>query len=434
MMSEEATVALVEDDADLRASIAQSLRLAGYEVLAFDHAEAALRGIGAAFAGPVITDVRMPGMSGIDLLHRLVAQDSDLPVLLITGHGDVDMAVGALKAGAWDFLTKPFDPDVLLAAVARAASHRRVVLENRQLRVQADQASAASPLIGRSPAITRLREMASVLAGADLDVLIEGETGTGKELLARLIHGNARPGGRFVALACAAIPTQLVEGDLFASTGMVAGAQGGTLFLDDVDRASPALQARLAQFAETRLLGTGTGAAPINCRIIASISQGAAGGGGGTTDPGLLYRLAGMRLHVPPLRERSEDVLLLFTHFLGEAAARLRQPVPPIDAATRDALIANEWPGNVRQLASFADQVVLGLAQPATQTVAALPDRVAAFEREAIVDAVLQASGDVSSAIEALGLPRKTFYYKVSRHGIDLPALRRTPRPSWDGK
>lgn len=343
-MIEESTVALVEDDADLRASITQSLRLAGHQVLAFDHAEAALRAIGADFAGPVITDVRMPGMSGIDLLHRLVEQDGDLPVLLITGHGDVDMAVGALKAGAWDFLAKPFDPDALLAAVARAASHRRVVLENRRLLAQADQASAASPLIGRSPAISRLREMAGVLAGADLDVLIEGETGTGKELLARLIHGGGaglRRSGRFVALACAAMPERLVDGDLFTPTGIIAGAQGGTLFLDDVDRASPALQARLAQFAETRMLGTGSGAVAINCRIIASVSDGADGGGAGTTSPGLLYRLAGMRLRMPALRERSEDVLLLFTHFLAEAATRLHRPVPPIDAAIRDALITN---------------------------------------------------------------------------------------------
>ncbi|HTG37663.1 sigma-54 dependent transcriptional regulator [Sphingomonas sp.] len=426
MTGRASVVALVEDDADLRRSMAQMLRIEGHDVTEFDSGEAALQAIGRDFAGPVVTDVRMPGLSGIDLFRRLIDRDSDLPVLLVTGHGDIEMAVAALKVGAWDFLTKPFDPAALLAAVARAASHRRLVIENRRLRAEAQAAAAVSPMIGRSPAIARLRETVDVLARVDLDVLIEGESGTGKELLARLIHsGGTRRGGRFVALACAALPEAVIDGDLFSANGPIAGAHGGTLFLDDVDRATPALQARLAEFAETRMVGARGHAVAVPCRIIATAGE-SEGTGADNIAPALRYRLAGMRLRVPPLRERHEDVPMLFAHFVETAAARLKRPAPTIDAAVRDALIRNPWPGNVRQLLNVADRFVLGLEPLAAGSAGEpLPERVAAFERDAIIDAVLSARGEVSSAIQALGLPRKTFYYKVARHGIDLAALRR---------
>jgi two-component system, NtrC family, C4-dicarboxylate transport response regulator DctD len=431
-MTARQSVALVEDDADLRLSIAQMLQLEGYEVLAFANAEAALEAIDAGFDGPVVTDVRMSGMGGIGLFHRLLEHDRELPVLLMSGHADVGMAVGALKAGAWDFLIKPFEPEVLSAAVSRAASKRALTLENRRLSALAEEAASASPFVGRSIAITRLREMGEVLAEADLDVLIEGETGTGKELFARVMHNSGRRRrGRFVVIACAAVPDLLVQTDLFAPHGSIAGAQGGTLFLDDVDQASPALQARLAQLAETRLLVGGREPMPLDCRIIAAIGKREADSPG-QISRALYYRLAGMRLQIPPLRERVEDVPLLFAHFLSEAAIRLRRPVPEIDATVRRRLLTETWPGNVRELASFADQVVLGLvdgkaiAEPASAALS-LPDRVAAFEREAITDAIKQAKGDIGQAIDALGLPRKTFYYKVKRHGIALAELRRAP-------
>lgn len=427
-MNKQQRVALVDDDADLRSSIAQMLRLEGYEVLAFTSGEAALEAIGSEFDGPVVADVRMPGIGGMALFRRLFEMDSELPVLLITGHADVEMAVSALKAGAWDFLTKPFDPEVLSAAVSRAASKRALTLENRRLRFMAEEAAIASPLVGRSVAITHLREMADVLAQADIDVLVEGETGTGKELIARIIHANGkRRRGRFVVIACAALPDALVQTELFSTQGSIAAARGGTLFLDDVDQASPALQARLAQFAETRALFGGREPVHLDCRIIAATGEGQ-GAGASQIAPALFYRLAGMRLRVPPLRDRMEDVPLLFAHFLSEAAIRLRQPIPQINEAARDRLMAGRWLGNVRELASFADQVVLGLYRPEDTAGAgtlSLPERIAAFERNAIVDAIRSAGGNVRAAIEKLGVPRKTFYYKVNRHNIDLAEMRR---------
>lgn len=425
-------VALVDDDADIRGSIAQMLGLAGYRVTEHADAAAALAAVDDGFAGVVVSDVAMPGMSGVELFRRLHARDADLPVLLITGHGDVAMAVDALKAGAWDFITKPFDPDALLAAVGRAIAHRGLVMDNRRLRALA-AAPDGSPLVGRSPAIVQLRDTVALLADADIDVLIEGESGTGKELLARLIHrGGARARHRFATVACAAMPDALIEPELIGGT--IAAAARGTLFLDDVDRASPALQARLAQFAEERTvpgLAAGGDPMPVGVRLVATAAENA----GGTMDPALYYRLSAVRLRVPPLRERLDDVPLLFAHLLDLAASRLRRPLPDLTPAVRRRLIEHRWPGNVRELAHFADQVMIGLApEPGREQEAeTLPDRVAAFERQAIVEAVLAAKGDAGAAMQALGLPRKTFYYKVQRHGIDLTGLRRAGAERTDG-
>ncbi|WP_244646712.1 sigma-54-dependent transcriptional regulator [Sphingomonas sp. CFBP 8760] len=426
-------VALVDDDDDLRTALAQTLDLAGYRVVPFTGAEAALAAIDPAFPGVVVTDVRMPQIGGIELFRRLRECDPDLPVLLMTGHADVPMAVDALRAGAWDFLTKPFDPEALLAALARAVAQRSLVLDNRRLRALA-LVTDASPLVGRSVAIERLRDTIAVVAQTDIDILIEGETGTGKELVARLIHrGGRRARAPFVGVACAALPDTLLDEEMFAARGTVAAARGGTLFLDDIDRASPALQERLVPLAEDRTLRVAGGhdAMPVDLRLIATADDQAED----RVLPALFYRLAAVRLRIPPLRERLDDVPLLFAHLVDTAAARLRRPIPPLTHAVRQHLATHRWPGNVRELAHFADRVVIGLEGVEADHLAAaatLPERVDGFERQAIIDAVTAAGGEIGVAIQQLGLPRKTFYYKVQRLGIDLTTLRRSiapPRP-----
>ncbi|MEE4452746.1 sigma-54 dependent transcriptional regulator [Novosphingobium resinovorum] len=439
MSGEARRVALVEDDADLRASTAQVLTLAGFAVEAFAAAAPALAAIDAQWPGIVVSDVRMPHMSGIELFRALHERDAELPVILVTGHGDVAMAVDALKAGAWDFLTKPFDPQALVMAADRAATARALVLDNRRLRAAA-QEDEASGLVGQSPAIRRLREMVPTLANADLDLFIEGETGTGKELLARLIHrAGKRARHRFMPVACAALPEAL-EDELFAAGGdaSIASATRGTLFLDDIDQASRRLQARLTPLVEDRVLRS-PGAReplPLDLRVIATGGVGGAAGEGDLADkvaPGLFYRLAALRLRMPPLRERREDVPALFAHLAGAAASRLRLPLPVMSAAVRDHLSSHDWPGNVRELAHFAERFVLGLIEPAQPALPdaegdTLPERVDAFERDTIVAAVVAAGGEIGAAIRRLGIPRKTFYYKVHKHGIDLPDLRKGGR------
>lgn len=416
------TVALIDDDEDFRAALAQSLSLAGHMVQPFVDAASALSRIGRDFPGVVVTDVRMPGMSGVDFFHRLRAIDPELPVILITGHGDVAMAVDAIKAGAWDFLTKPFAGEALAAALQRAGTARALALENRRLRAAAGTADMA--LIGEAPAIRRLREMIPMLADATLDFVLEGATGTGKELFARLVHRAGRRGRhRFQLLDCATVPAAIVERELFGRDGMVARADRGTLFLDHLDLAPAELHHRLAQFAEARTVATDQrDPDPIDVRIVAAIDDGAAA----ALPPGLYHRLAGVSLRMPALAERAEDVPLLFAHLAAHAAERHRRPVPPLSEAAH-AAAGRAWPGNVRELERAAERFILGLETldaPAARDARTLAERLDAFERAAILDAIAAANGEINAAIAALGLPRKTFYYRVKRLDIDLRRAR----------
>jgi len=417
-------VALVDDDEDMRAATAQLLTVHGFTVQCFPEATSALAAIDPDFTGVVVTDVRMPGMSGIELFRTLYERDPELPVVLITGHGDVEMAVDAIKAGAWDFLSKPFDPEALLAATTRAAKARALTLENRQLRAAAE-AQVANGLIGDTPVMQRLRTMIPMLADAALDLVIEGETGTGKEHFARLVHrAGRRSRHRFVKLDCATVPPALVERELFEPHGMIARSDRGTLFLDNLDTASADLQARLARLAETRAVGLdGSNAQAVDLRIIAAMKE----GGQQAVSPALFHLLAGVPLRMPPLAERAADIPLLFAHFAAMAAERHRCALGSV-AEHAHRLAARAWPGNVLELEKAAERICLGLEEPslaATAGLEPLPVRLDAFERAAITDAVIAADGEIGAAIEALQLPRKTFYYRVKRLGIDLKSLRR---------
>jgi two-component system C4-dicarboxylate transport response regulator DctD len=323
MTSSLPTVALVDDDDDLRAATAQLLGLAGYRVLGFADGFGAAQAIGEDFDGIVISDVRMSHMSGVELFHLLQQRDRDLPVLLISGHADVQMAVDALKAGAWDFIEKPFAPDALLAAASRATKARKLALENRALR-RAVSGAGDQAFLGETPMIQRLRAMIPVLSQSDIDLVIEGQTGTGKELFARCVHrSSARAKHRFVTVDCALIPAAIVEREMFARGGIVASSHRGTLFLDNLDQASGDLQRRLAQFAEKRAIALDMrDPEPIDTRIIASMAE---GGRDAVTDA-LYHRIAGVPLRIPPLSERRADIRLLFTHFLQKAAERLGRP------------------------------------------------------------------------------------------------------------
>jgi two-component system C4-dicarboxylate transport response regulator DctD len=417
------------------------LTLAGFEVRAFDGAEAALAALDEDFAGPVVTDIRMPRMSGLQLFERIKALDPELPVLLVTGHGDVELAVAAMKDGVYDFISKPFDGERLATAVAHAAEKRRLVLENRRLRAAAE-APADLPLIGDTPGIRRLRETIRQVADADVDVLVLGETGSGKEVVARLLHEwSRRRAKNLVALNCGALPETVLESELFGHeagaftgadrrrVGRIEHANGGTLFLDEIESCPPAIQVKLLRVLETREvepLGTNE-RRRLDLRVVAAtkadLADPAARGG---FREDLYYRLNVVTLRIPPLRERRGDIPLLFAHFLKRAADRFGRPPPEIGAAVRDHLARHDWPGNVRELLHFADRVALGLpaetdTAPAEVPVpgdGTLPERVDRYESELIRAALRTHRGDARATIEALGVPRKTFYDKLKRHGI----------------
>lgn len=437
------TVFFVDDDAKLREANVQSLELAGIEARAFGDAESALAQIDTVFPGVLISDIRMPRMDGLQLFARVRAIDSEIPVILITGHADVPMAIGALKDGAFEFLTKPFAADHLIAATRKALETRRLVLDNRRLRAAAE-APGDSPLIGDSPAMARLRDTIAQVALADIDVLVEGETGTGKELVAAMLHRSGpRRGKPFVAVNCGALPEALAEAELFGHeagaggagrierVGRIEASNGGTLFLDEIDSMPLAVQAKLLRVLEERevlRLGADEPRA-LRLRVVAAAKadlEAAARTGAFRED--LFYRLNVVRLRLPPLRERRVDIPLLFAHFVEEAVQRIGGGRFRMTDAVRRRLSDHDWPGNVRELRNFAFSAALDLPNqgPAAQpdTALPLPERVARFETTLIREALNASGGAIAPALTALGIPRKTLYDKMNRLGIDPKAYR----------
>ncbi|KQT52735.1 Fis family transcriptional regulator [Aureimonas sp. Leaf454] len=436
-------VAFVDDDETLRSANAQTLALAGYRPLPFASAEAALEVLDATFEGVVVTDIRMPGMGGLQLFRALQRRDPDLPVILVTGHGDVDMAVAALKEGAYDFIAKPYFADRLTGSVARAAEKRRLVLDNRRLRAAAERIDTDMPLIGETPAMEKLRRTLRQVAGAEVDVLVEGETGSGKEVVAELIHRwSPRAKGAFVAINCGALPETIMESELFGHErgaftgaekrriGRIEHASGGTLFLDEIESMPQALQVKLLRVLEAREI------APLGVNEVRKVDlRVVAAAKADLSDPtargdfreDLFYRLNVVTVRIPPLRERRADVPLLFSHFLARAALRFRREVPDLSPSVRAHLSRHDWPGNVRELVHFSERVALGIEdlggsppEPGADSAAdlGLAERVEAYEARLLGEALQRHKGAAAPAIAELKIPRKTFYDKLQRHGL----------------
>jgi two-component system C4-dicarboxylate transport response regulator DctD len=433
-------VAFVDDDAVLRDANAQTLELEGLDPMPLASAAEALARLDAGFEGVVVSDVRMAGMDGFALFRRLKEMDPDLPVILVTGHADIPMAVQAMREGVYDFIPKPYAPEALVASTRRALEKRRLVLENRRLRQAAAGAEDDGLLLGETPPMQRLRRTLRHVADADVDVLVVGETGAGKEVVSAALHRWSRRAARpFVALNCGALPETVIESELFGhEAGAFTGAQkkrvgriehasGGTLFLDEIESMPPSLQVKLLRVLETREvapLGTNEVRA-LDLRVVAAskIDLGEAAARGAFRED-LFYRLNVVTVRIPPLRERRGDIPLLFAHFLARAAARFRRPAPALTSAVERHLLHHDWPGNVRELSHFAERFALGLdaeeASPPEDAVeGTLPERVERYEAGLIRQALERSGGDVRATLAALGIPRKTFYDKLARHGID---------------
>ncbi|KQZ93420.1 MULTISPECIES: sigma-54 dependent transcriptional regulator [unclassified Pseudomonas] len=432
------SVMVVDDESSIRSAVEQWLSLSGFDVQLFSRAEECLAQLPRHFAGVILSDVRMPGMSGLELLAEVQRRDADLPVILLTGHGDVPMAVDAMRDGAYDFLEKPFSPETLLGSLRRALDKRRLVLENRALHEQADnRAKLDATLLGVSRGLQTLRRQVLDLASLPVNVLIRGETGSGKELVARCLHDfGPRADKPFVALNCAAIPEQLFEAELFGhESGAFTGAQGkrigkleyadgGTLFLDEIESMPLAQQVKLLRvLQEQKLERLGSNQSiRVDLRIIAAtkpdlLDEARAG----RFREDLAYRLNVAQLRLPPLRERREDIPLLFESFAQNAAERLGRKFPPLSGAQLSHLLSHDWPGNVRELANVAERQVLGLDEPellAVEPGQSLAAQQEAFEAQCLRAALMRHKGDVKSVLEELQLPRRTFNEKMQRHGL----------------
>ncbi|QHF04771.1 MULTISPECIES: sigma-54 dependent transcriptional regulator [Pseudomonas syringae group] len=434
------SVIVVDDEAPIRQAVEQWLTLSGFTVQVFARAEECLARLPEHFPGVVLTDVRMPGISGLDLLARLQDLDKDLPVILLTGHGDVPMAVEAMREGAYDFLEKPFSPETLISNLRRALEKRQLVLENRRLHEQADARTRLdATLLGMSPSLQTLRRHVLELSQLSVNVIIRGETGSGKELVARCLHDfGPRASKPFVALNCAAIPEHLFEAELFGhESGAFTGAQGkrigrleyadgGTVFLDEIESMPMAQQVKLLRvLQDKRLERLGSNQSiEVDLRIIAAtkpdlLEEARAG----RFREDLAYRLNVAELRLPPLRERREDIPLLFNHFARAAAARMGREAAQVSAARLSQLLSHDWPGNVRELANAAERQTLGLTQPDSDTPFELTGQSLATQQEAFEAQCLRASltrhkGDIKAVLNELQLPRRTLNEKMQRHGL----------------
>ncbi|AYG43004.1 sigma-54-dependent Fis family transcriptional regulator [Pseudomonas sp. Leaf58] len=449
LIDSQAQVILVDDDPHLRQALSQTLDLAGLKVVALADAQGLAERIEADWPGVVVSDIRMPGIDGLQLLEQLHGRDSELPVLLITGHGDVPLAVQAMRAGAYDFLEKPFATDALLDSVRRALALRRLVLDNRSLRLAlSDRHQLATRLVGQSPAMQRLREQIGALAGTRADVLILGETGAGKEVVARALHDlSSRRDGPFVAINAGALAESVVESELFGhEPGAFTGAQkrrigkfefanGGTLFLDEIESMSLDVQVKLLRMLQERVVERlgGNQLIPLDIRIIAATKEDlrqSADQGRFRAD--LYYRLNVAPLRIPPLRERGDDILVLFQHFADAASQRHGLPPHTLQPAQRAMLLRHGWPGNVRELQNAAERFALGLELALDGQVppAAIPsapllsgnlsEQVEQFERSLIAAELAQPHSSMRSLAEALGVPRKTLHDKLRKHGLSF--------------
>jgi DNA-binding NtrC family response regulator len=431
-------IAIVDDEQDMRQSISQWLALSGFDTETYASAEEALKAVGADYPGVVVSDIKMPGMDGMAFLKKLMSVDSGLPVILITGHGDVPMAVEAMQVGAYDFLEKPFNPDRMTELAKKATSSRRLTLDNRALRRElSDGTGIMKKLIGSSPVMERLREDILDLGQADGHVLIDGETGTGKTLVAHALHAvGAKPGRKFVVFSCASADEATLARRIFGPMDeggqqpLVEEARGGTLVLEDIDALPASLQGRLLTWINEQ-------GVPAETRVVAiSNLQEQGKTCEDVLRPDLFYRLAALKITVPPLRARGEDILTLFTRFTEQFADEYGCDAPEIGAQEAAQLLQAPWPGNIRQLINIAERSVLqnrrgtgtiaSLIMADNETAAPtmttegkpLKEYVEAFERMLIDNTMRRHKGTIASVMEELCLPRRTLNEKMAKYGL----------------
>ena len=442
----EPVIFFIDDDAHIRQAITQTLALEDLPVRAFADGPSALAELTADFPGIILCDYHMPGMDGLAVLQAVRDCDDSIPLIILTGQGDISTAVAAMRNGAYDFIEKPFHHDGLIEIIKRALDKRRLALENRHLKAQVRGLTRPGPrLLGDSASMQTVIGLLEPLLNTSADILLHGETGSGKDAIARYIHENSnRSDHNFVAINCGAVPENLIESELFGhEAGAFTGADKrrigkfehankGTLFLDELESMPLNLQVKLLRVLEERKverLGSNQPIA-VDVRIVAATkSDLKALSDAGEFRSDLYYRLNVVQINIPPLRERKQDVPLLFHHFALIAASRYDREIIPLDAAQAAALMQHDWPGNVRELRNLAERYVLmgtaALSGPETAQLPAaggqqtLAEMLDAYEHSLLASALKACNGSIKEVMMQLGLARKTLYDKMKRHGLD---------------
>lgn len=447
----ELTVLFVDDDENMRLSAEQCLQLEDIPVITCADAKEALNHLKPDYPGVLVTDIRMPGMSGLELMEQVLALDSELPVILLTGHGDIDMAVSAMHKGAYDFQQKPFDPDHFIRMVGHALRQRALVLDNRQLRKSIESPNLLDTLlVGKSPQMQVLRDTVLDLADLPVNVLIHGETGSGKEQVATSLHQlSYRQSLPYVALNCAAMPEHLFESEVFGfekgaftgadrqRIGKLEYAKGGTVFLDEIETMPLSLQVKLLrvlQEMKVERLGSNQ-LIDLDFRLVAATKTDLlTASENGEFREDLYFRLNVAEIHIPPLRERREDIPLLFSHFISQLAHDYsREPFEP-NLSDIQELMQYSWPGNVRELKNIAQRFVFGrqgqklavselMKSPAAKSSVSLQCQMRSFERSLLENALRRHKGLVQPLLDELDIPRRTFNELLKKHGIERKAF-----------
>jgi DNA-binding NtrC family response regulator len=448
-------ILIVDDETIVRDSLGAWFRQDGHHVEVAESARDALRMVAAGRYDLAFLDIKMPGMDGLELQARLAEADPELTIVVMTAYAAVDTAVAAMKAGAYDYIVKPFDPDDLSLLVKRAAEHRSLRAENMRLRRSLESASAPPSLIGSSKAMRHVLELVESVAQSDSTVLITGESGTGKEVVARAIHAaSPRRLNPMVVVNCGALPEGILESELFGHEagsftgararhkGKFEAAEGGTVFLDEIGEVSAKVQVELLRVLEDKVVTRlgGTAPVPVDFRTICATNRDLrAAVRDGSFREDLYWRLNVVHVHIPPLRERPEDVPVLAEAFLARFAQSMsRRPMRFADDA-RDALAAYPWPGNVRELQNAIERaVVVGrgevvraadLPVRVTQAQAAngAPGSLAEAERAHVL-AVLDANGwNITRAARVLDVDRVTLYNKIRKYELKRPGENAKP-------
>jgi DNA-binding NtrC family response regulator len=455
-------VLAVDDEPEMGALLELGLSKRGFETVSRTSGDEALALLDHADFDAIVVDLNMPGTSGLDVASWVAANRPDTPVVVVTAFGSLETAVAAIRAGAYDFVTKPFEIEAIALTLERAVTHRRLRAEVRRLRlvagdtrdVSGDAGFSGTPLLGRSPAMRRVYDTVARTATTDTSVLITGESGTGKELVARALHDKGRrSGGPFVAINCGALPEALLESELFghargaftdartSRSGLLVKASGGTLFLDEIGEAPPGLQTKLLRALEERRVRPvgGDDERAFDSRIVCATNRDLETQiESGRFRSDLYYRINVIRIDLPPLRARGDDVLLLAQRLVTQIAAEQGKNVAGIAAPAAEKLLAYSWPGNVRELRNCIERAV-ALTRFEEITVADLPEPIQDYRRSRLVVdlddpgqlvsleeverryilRVLEAvRGQRTRAADILGLDRKTLYRKLERYGV----------------
>ncbi|MBN1612049.1 MAG: sigma-54-dependent Fis family transcriptional regulator [Polyangiaceae bacterium] len=447
-------ILIVDDDHATLRLIELGLRSEGFELTTVPSATEALRVLSEREVRVVLTDLNMPGMSGVELCNQVAMAHPDVPVLVITAFGSMESAISAMRSGAFDFVTKPFEIEALALAVRRAVKHHELRAEVRRLRLAVGAGEPTHDLIGMSPTMAEVRSLLTRVAMSDATVLVTGETGTGKEVAARAIHAcSKRSSSPFVAVNCAALPEALLEAELVghvrgaftdarvSRTGLLVSASGGTLFLDEIGDLPLGLQPKLLRIVEQRQvrpIGSNT-EVPFDTRIIAATHRDLESAiEDGLFREDLYYRLNVLTVAMPPLRSRGGDVLLLGQHFVRQAARAASKAVQGISGSAAAALLNYPWPGNVRELRNAVERAV-ALTTYDSISLDDLPDKIRGYQSRHVIVAgddlselvpleevekryilrVLEAAGgNKSVAAQKLGVNRKTLYRKLAAYGV----------------